>query len=218
MQFASLLENLGSRTQFVDAGRGLQVLKERILVDGGNATEFAIGLKQQIDSARNQPLAHLHHTIVQRTNILLCSNLKGLLEDDTARVNLMVKEESSGTRNLITIDDCPIEGRCASILWEKSSMQIECAQPRHSPYHFGQHTEGNDNLKVSSPSTQCFEERFVLELFGLKEREIMIECILLDGTILHLVSATSRLVGHCDDTNNIIAARDQRIECVLYII
>ena len=85
-------------------------------------------------------------------------------------------------------------------------MQIERTQPRHGPNHFGQHTEGNDNLKVGMPSAQCFEERFVLKLLGLEERQVMIECILFDGAILDLVASAGRLVGHGDYAHDIVAA------------
>ena len=212
MQFAGLLEDLGCRTQFVDASRCLQVVEERRLIDGGHTAEVAIGFEQEIDGASDQSLAHLHHAIVQRTHILFGANRERLLEDDAARVDLMVEEEGGGSRDAVAIDDCPVEGSSPTILREQRGMEVERAHAGHCPNHFGQHPESDDNLQVGLPGTQGFEERLVLELFGLEEREIVVERILLDRAVLHLVASSGRLVGHRDDANHMIAARHQRIE------
>ena len=137
--------------------------------------------------------------------ICICNRHTDLL-DDFSGIYLMFQEESSDTSLRVTINDCPVDGSSSTILRKQRCMEIECAQPGHIPYHFRQHTEGNHNLQIRFPFAQCFHESLILQLFRLKQRQILFKRILFNGRILNLMSASGRLIGHCYHAHNVITA------------
>ena len=85
-------------------------------------------------------------------------------------------------------------------------MQVEGAEARHAPDHFGQHAEGDDYLYVRLPCAQGLEECFVFQLFRLEQGEVVLQCILFHGGVLDLMPPSGGFVGHGDDAHYVISA------------
>ena len=190
----SILEYFGSRTQFAH-------YSHFFLRNG-----FHRICKNGIHSLRNQTSAKHHQFIVYNTYIVRIRNRHTNLLDDLSRINLMFQEKSCDARFRITVNHRPVDRCSSTILRQQRSMQIESSQTRHIPNHLRQHSESNHNLQIGIPGTQSLDKRFIFQSFRLEKRQVMLQRILFHRRELHLMSTSSRLVGHRDYPYYIISA------------
>lgn len=130
--------------------------------------------------------------------------------DDLARIDVVIQEERRDARLGVAVDDGPVDGRSATVLRQKRRVEVESSLRRHIPHHFGEHSEGYDNLQVGFKRTKFIEERFVLQLLGLEHLETLLDGIFLHGRLRELrLMASDGLVRHRHHAYNIISALDK---------
>lgn len=84
-------------------------------------------------------------------------------------------------------------------------MQVESAMRRHVPHRFGQHTESYYHKNISIIGGKSFEKCWIAQFLRLQQWQVVLECILFDGTENNLLPATSLPVWHGDHCNNLVA-------------
>lgn len=91
-------------------------------------------------------------------------------------------------------------------------MEIECAEPGHSPHYFGEHPERDHNKEIGIQSAKFFYKFRVFEFYGLQHRDAMLDSVDLHRRLKHPVTAARGLVGHGDHADNIVTVGNQRVK------
>ena len=91
--------------------------------------------------------------VVHIAHIVGRKDFDTFLCDDVAGVYFMLEEESRDPGLRVSVDDSPVDRGCATVAREQRSVEIECAEARHSPYHFRKHAEGDDDKQVGVERT-----------------------------------------------------------------
>ena len=113
---AGLFEDLWSRAQFASSRHQL------LLGNGLNLTR-----KNLIDRFRDQAGTYLHEGIMHLSDIVRVGNGEMTLQDDAARIDLMLQEEGGHTRLRVSVDHSPVDGGCAPVLRQEGGMEVEGA-------------------------------------------------------------------------------------------
>lgn len=92
-------------------------------------------------------------------------------------------------------------------------MQIDGAQRRSVPYHFGQHPERNDHLDVGLQCAELFEECRILQAFWLQHGKTEFECTQFHFGTFHCKAAARRSVRCGYDAHHVHAGIHKRIQC-----
>ena len=101
---AGFFEDFRSRSQRF-------VRHELALVDG-----FCLSAFDESNRLDDQ-LGTLHHEfVVHIFGTIILADWGAILQNDSARIDLLVKEESCDSRLFVAVDNRPIDGSCASIL------------------------------------------------------------------------------------------------------
>ena len=177
-----------------------------VLRNGSYRHSLIVHLDDSIHSASNQVRPHHHESVMDRTHVLIICNSDTLLQNDIARINLVLEHESSSPRLAVAIHNSPVDRRSTTILRQERGMEIKRTQTRHTPHHLGQHTECHNNLQISIVGLKFRKEVLILQAFWLHNGKPHRQSILLHGRELQLVSAPSGLVGHSDYCYHIISA------------
>ena len=153
----------------------------------------------------HQPGTHLHEAAVEAARIIAGMDGFFLLEDDIARVDLVLEEESRGPRHRLTIHDRPVDGRGPAVLGQEGGVQVKSTDLRHVPDHYGQHAKGNDHLQVGLVAAQLLDKGGVLEIGRLQDGDVLAQGIVLDRRGRQLAAPALGLVGGGDDRDHIKA-------------
>ena len=108
----------------------------------------AVGREEEVDGVGAELGAELHESVVDVLYVGIVGDGELALGDDATGVDVVVEEEGGDAGEGLAVDYRPVDGCCATIVGEQGSMDVECAEARHSPHHLGEHTEGDDDLEV----------------------------------------------------------------------
>ena len=141
----------------------------------------AVGGEDEVDGVGAELGAELHESVVDILYVGIVGDGELALGDDATGVDVVVEEEGGDAGEGLAVDDCPVDWRCATIVGEQGCMDVECAEARHCPHHFGEHAERYDDLEVGIVAAQLLEEVLVLHLQGLQHWQTVGKGVLLDG-------------------------------------
>ena len=133
-------------------------------------------------------------------------------ENNSAGIYLLVYHEGGYTGDILAVDYRPVDRRRTAILRQQGGVQVKGSAFRHGPDHFRQHPEAHHYKQIGLPGGQFAQELFVLQFFRLQQRQALFYRILLYGALVHLESATGRLVRYGNYAHNPEAAPDKRIQ------
>ena len=144
-----------------DFGCGAQFY-QIVLRNGSYRHSLIVRLDDSIHSASNQVRPHHHESVVDRTHVLIICNSDTLLQNDIARINLVLEHEGGSTCFAVAVHNSPVDRRSTTILRQERGMEIKRTQTRHTPHHLGQHTECHNNLQISIVGLKFRKKVFIL--------------------------------------------------------
>ena len=95
-----------------------------------------VPLHNIVNSATNKGCSHIHQFIVNIFSIISVEDFHFFAMQHQSGVNFVIQQESSHSSLLLSIDNCPVDGGCATILGQKRGVEIEGAMRWHIPHHF----------------------------------------------------------------------------------
>lgn len=162
--------------------------------------------QHQVDGLQGQSSSEIHQSVIDILHVGICRDGERFLEDDAARIDILVEEEGRHARLGLAIDDGPVDGSRTTILGQEGRMDIERAEARHIPDDLGQKAEGHDHLEVGLIGPERLHKLGVLHLHGLEDGDVVLLGIDLDGRRLEAVlMATHGFVGLRDHGHDQIA-------------
>ena len=180
------------------AGRQLS-----LLVGGGHA---AVAGQHQVDGLHGDVGAEVHQSVVDVFRVGLVGQGEAFLQDNAARVDVVVEEKGGHTRLGLAVDDGPVDGCRTAILRQQGGVHVESAEPGHGPHHLGQHAKGHHHLQVGLETGQFGHEVGVFHLDGLEHGDAVGQRILLHFGGLQLVLVPPHgLVGLGDHGHHAVA-------------
>ena len=91
----------------------------------GECNAARVAVENQVHGAEDNAGAKVHQAVVHRADILVLANGNALLQDDVARVYLVLEHEGGYTCLAVAVDNCPVDRRGAAVLRQERSMEVE---------------------------------------------------------------------------------------------
>ena len=182
------------------------------LDEGFLDAELGIALDETFDGLDYQVGAHRHKLVVDVSGGVRVVDAALLAEDDASGVDVVIDHEGGHARDPLAVDDGPVDGGRAAVLWQQGGVEVERPELGHRPDFLGQHPEGDDHEEVGLPGAQGLEELGIFQLGRLQHGDAVLHRIFLDRAFVYLESASSRLVGHGHDARDLVPLGHQGLK------
>ena len=174
--------------------------------------KFGIALDDGLDGFFHKACAHFHELVMDVACCVGVLDAAFLTEDDSSGIDVVVNHEGRDSGNLLPVDDRPVDGGGAAVLWQQGSVEVEGAELWHGPDLLRKHPEGHDDEDIGLPGAQCFQELRILQLDWLQDGNTPLDGESLYSALVDLEAASRRLVGDGDHARYLIPLVDQCLE------
>ena len=208
----------GNTIRFCDQGPGIPEKQRALEIGTTSASEdmkhyirgvgsgLPIALQYPVNCLNGDVGTQVHQSVVDIFHISIVGNGKRLLQDDTARVDVVIEEERGHSCHGLAIDDRPVDGCSTTVLRQQGGMYIEGAEAGHVPHHLGQHAEGHHHLYVGMVGAQLFYELGVFHLHRLEHGQGVGQRIALHlGGLQRVLMPAHWFVGLCDHSHHVVS-------------
>src|SRR6266850_4505750 len=175
-------------------------------------SDFSCGEAAQ--SFRHQGRAGFGEPSGKLRRCAFCADLELTLQEHVAGVHAGVNTHGGEAGSRFAIDDGPVDGRGATILWEKGSVQIDPAEFRDWQQTSGNNLAvGDDDDEVWGVALQKFLDFRSADFFGLMDEEVGRESDFFYGGGRNLVAAAAWAVRLRDDGDDFeVGLREEVLE------
>jgi len=122
---------------------------------------FGLSVSQGIQRFDEQFLARLQHAVMHHARGVQGTNGNFNPTQQIARINLMLKHECGGTRDLVPMNYSPVDGCCSAVLREQRPVKVDGAHGREAPHvRYGLRVEGEslDDMYMNTRASGFGEE------------------------------------------------------------